>query len=257
MRDFGTGFRCVFLCIAVLAGALGRAHAQGGPPMITDDPGTPGDGHWEINLAWTDTRAPGSTELGLPFLDANYGVGDRLQLNYQGSWNVLRESGEPAVAGLSDSAVAVKWRFYDAGEQGWQASLFPRVTFLTPGSHSDRRGLADPHTTFLLPFEVLKDLGFLSVDADFGRMFSAAREDEGWMGGLCVGREIAKGFELDAEVHATTTERVNRSEITANLGARIDLSAHTTLLLALGRDLRDTIAPRSSLLTYAGIQLRW
>jgi hypothetical protein len=27
------------------------AFAQGGPPMVTDDPGTPGDGHWEINIA--------------------------------------------------------------------------------------------------------------------------------------------------------------------------------------------------------------
>lgn len=27
--------------------------AQGGPPLITDDPGTPGNGKWEINVAFT------------------------------------------------------------------------------------------------------------------------------------------------------------------------------------------------------------
>src|SRR6266849_7689835 len=27
------------------------AFAQGGPPMLTDDPGTPGNRHWEINTA--------------------------------------------------------------------------------------------------------------------------------------------------------------------------------------------------------------
>ena len=27
-------------------------HAQGGPPFITDDPGTPGNQHWEVNLGW-------------------------------------------------------------------------------------------------------------------------------------------------------------------------------------------------------------
>jgi len=26
--------------------------AQGGPPMLTDDPGTPGSGAWEINFAY-------------------------------------------------------------------------------------------------------------------------------------------------------------------------------------------------------------
>ena len=31
--------------------ALNIARGQGGPPMITDDPGTPGDGKFEINLA--------------------------------------------------------------------------------------------------------------------------------------------------------------------------------------------------------------
>ena len=25
--------------------------AQGGPPLVTDDPGTPGNGNWEINAA--------------------------------------------------------------------------------------------------------------------------------------------------------------------------------------------------------------
>src|SRR5207248_738988 len=28
-----------------------RAFAQGGPPLITDDPDTPGPGYWEINVA--------------------------------------------------------------------------------------------------------------------------------------------------------------------------------------------------------------
>jgi hypothetical protein len=113
------------LCLALaafLATAV-RMLAQGGPPMITDDPGTPGNGHWEINLAWTDQRTPGSTLFGLPLLDANYGVGDRIQLNYQGSWNVLRNAGEDTESGMSDSQLAVKWRYYDAGDTGLQLSM--------------------------------------------------------------------------------------------------------------------------------------
>ena len=46
-------FFCVFLPLRVLA--------QGGPPLITDDPGTPGDGHWEINIAeQSETTGTGS-----------------------------------------------------------------------------------------------------------------------------------------------------------------------------------------------------
>jgi len=234
---------------------LARAHAQGGPPMITDDPGTPGNNNWEINLAWTDTRTPGSTEFGLPLLDANYGVGDRLQINYQASWNVLRDD-ESSASGYSDSQLALKWRFYDAGEHGLQLSMYPRVTFLNPDSASGRRDLADPNTTLLLPFEVQQDFDLLSVDVDFGHTFCSHAVDRGWTGGLCVGREVVKGFELDAEWHTTTDEKAGRSEQIVNFGSRYDFSKHATLLLAVGRDLSNTLGPKVSLLTYLGIQLR-
>ena len=256
MRVPGGGLRAIVYAALLLAAGLARAHAQGGPPMITDDPGTPGDRHWEFNLVSTSVRTPGVTELGLPLLDMSYGIGDRLQLNYQGSWNVLRTDGQPVVSGMSDSQLAVKWRFYDAGEQGWQASTFPRITFLTPGTHSDRRGLASAHPEFLLPFEVRKDLGPFSIDADFGHIFSRTRDEEGWIGGVCIGRQISKGVELDGEVHVIATESADRSEWIGNLGARVDLSPQATLMLAIGRDLRNTMGPRASVLTYAGIQLR-
>lgn len=224
--------------------------------MVTDDPGTPGNGHWEINVAWTDQQSPGSTLLGLPLLDANYGVGERVQLNYQASWNVLNNAGQASESGMSDSQVAVKWRFYDAGDSGLQLSMYPRFTFVDPGSDSDRRGTADPSSTFLLPFEVRRNFGVLSVNMDFGHTFSAAEDDRGWMGGLCVGREVTKGWELDAEVHLTSSDGLERTEAVLNLGSRYDFSEHATLLLALGRDAHNSLGPRISLLTYVGIQVR-
>ena len=189
-------------------------------------------------------------------MDANYGVGDRIQLNYQASWNILRDADEPAESGMSDSQIAVKWRFYDAGETGLQVSMYPRITFLDPDSDSDRRGTADPSTTFLLPFEVRRDFGAVSLNADFGHVFSAAAQDRGWMGGLCVGREVSKGWELDAEVHMESSDRLERNEAVINVGTRYDFSGHATLLLAVGRDAHNSLGPRVSLLTFAGIQIR-
>ena len=168
--------------------------AQGGPPMITDDPGTPGNGHWEINTAWTDQRTPGSTLVGLPLLDANYGLGATLQLNYQASWNVLRNSGFPTESGMSDSELAVKWRFYDAGDKGLQVSMYPRISFLNPDTDSDRRGTADADATFLMPFEVRRDFGAIAVNADFGHTFSDDHGLRGWTGGVCLGHNLTKGW---------------------------------------------------------------
>jgi hypothetical protein len=224
--------------------------------MITDDPGTPGNGHWEVNTAWTDQRSPGSTLIGVPLLDANYGVGDTLQLNYQASWNVVRGAGNSDKSGFSDSQVALKWRFVDEGESGLQVSTYPRFTFVNPGSDADRRGVTDSDPSFLLPFEVLRNFGPISVNADFGYAYSSDENLRGWTGGVCLGREVTKGWELDAEVHASSSDSVDRTEAIVNLGTRVDLARNATLLLAIGRDLHNSLGPKVSLLTYVGIQVR-
>ncbi|HEV7490736.1 MAG TPA: hypothetical protein VGO25_08015, partial [Rhodanobacteraceae bacterium] len=95
-------------------GAFGArdVFAEGGPPLLTDDPGTPGDGNWEINLAWTSERTSDSKQDELPLADINYGAGDRVQLNFQLPW--VSES-SPGNAGFGNAQVGVKWRFFDQG----------------------------------------------------------------------------------------------------------------------------------------------
>src|ERR1019366_112961 len=63
--------------------ATGRAPAQGGPPLVTDDPGTPGRGNWEVNVAATLDRTSLASSWGTPLVDANYGWGERVQLKLE------------------------------------------------------------------------------------------------------------------------------------------------------------------------------
>jgi hypothetical protein len=42
------GIRFVALVLPALLAIA--THAQGGPPFITDDPGTPGNHHWKIHF---------------------------------------------------------------------------------------------------------------------------------------------------------------------------------------------------------------
>lgn len=255
MTSFGSSrLRSIGALSAFAIAGLCRLAAQGGPPMITDDPGTPGDKKWEINLGWTEQRTPGQTEVGLPQLDANYGLGDRIELNYVTNWEI-NQAPSGSQSGWDDSLLGVKWRFYDAGEHGWQASVFPQCTFPTPGTHSDKRGVADDSTSLLAPFEMAKDFDDLSVGFDCGHLFSSKSSENGWMGGIVVGREIVKGWELDAETHLNASERLGRAECILNFGSRIDLTEHVTLMLALGRDVSNDLGPRLSLMSYLGLQL--
>jgi hypothetical protein len=66
--------RLLSAVVSVLAALLlvpDAARAQGGPPYLTTDPGTPGNGNWEINLATMLTKEPGSTSTQLPLLEGH------------------------------------------------------------------------------------------------------------------------------------------------------------------------------------------
>jgi hypothetical protein len=230
--------------------------------MLTDDPGTPGPGRWELNFSSIVQRTAGETELDLPFLDLNYGVGQTGQVTWQIPWVTDRPSNRPDGEGLGASLVGFKWRFCDEGDKGWQMSTFPQVTFLNPGSGSGRRGLAAEDPGLLLPLEAARDFGPVSANLEAGAVLGPqGRSDElgtggGWVAGLALGREVRSGVEFDAELHTQTGPDCSRAEWIANFGARIDTSRNTTLLLSIGRDVRNTLSSRVSLLAYVGLQVR-
>ncbi len=90
--------------------------------MFTDDPGTPGNGRFELNLGGTfkgDSRQQSWT---LPTFDLNYGVGPSIQLNLATSFVLQKDSRGGPVGGLGAASAAVKWRFLD---QGRMAIPFP------------------------------------------------------------------------------------------------------------------------------------
>src|SRR5476649_741466 len=97
---------------SLLAGS-GSALAQGGPPLVTDDPDTPGNGRWEINLATIATHTAGRWSVAAPDADINFGCGDAVQLTAEIPWTLVTESGCGWDAGLGSAQLGVKWRFLD------------------------------------------------------------------------------------------------------------------------------------------------
>ncbi|HMG06747.1 MAG TPA: hypothetical protein VK581_14915, partial [Chthoniobacterales bacterium] len=91
---------------AICAFDTHQARAQGGPPMITDDPGTPGNRKWEINLAVTFEHRPNETSFDVPGIDLNYGVGENIQLTLQGGPVLLKRSDRGVIGGLGGTEAA-------------------------------------------------------------------------------------------------------------------------------------------------------
>jgi hypothetical protein len=241
--------RKTFLFFLALAG---RAFAQGGPPMITDDPGTPGNRKWEINLAVIAEHRPNERSFDSPGIDLNYGVGENIQLTLQGGPALLKRSGHGLIGGLGGTEAAVKWRFLDEEKSGFEVSMFPRVIFNVTQS-SVRRGLAEDGTRFQIPFQAAKRFGRFHGDAEFGPLASTVGRGE-WLYGIVGGFEVAKTAMLMAELHGTSRTNFTRDVLTANVGLRYEFSETRILITSLGHELRD---PDQSLalIGYLGVQL--
>jgi len=238
--------------VAWLALAVPAAWAQGGPPMLTDDPGTPGDGKWEINIAATYEHAGDATTYRLPLIDMNYGVGERVQLKFEMPWVVEHVRGEPTQSGAGNSSAGVKWRFFDAGDDGWKVSMYPQVQSRFPLNGSP---VADSGVSYLLPLEFEHKLGDWGVNFDVGRWLRPAGQQDAWIGGIALGREVGENLELVGEVHDEAEVHSGRSEVTLNFGARWKWSERFTLLASAGTDLHNGLEDSSSLLAYLGLQI--
>ena len=225
--------------------------AQAGPPMVTDDPGTPGDGHIEINFAALATRTSDGSTYELPLIDVNYGLGDRLQLKLETPYEIDTHDGRHG--GVGSGLLGVKWRFLDNGEDGWNVSTYPQIGFNYPGISSTRNGLAERGVSYLLPIEAQRNFGKFEFGIDGGRWFRA--DGDSWIGGIAVGTQVTGGWEAMAEVHDERRVDAARDELLVNVGSRVKLSEHFNLLVSAGRDVHNTIDRPADLLLYIGLQL--
>jgi hypothetical protein len=220
--------------------------------MITDDPGTPGNGHWENNLAISFEHRPNEWSIDAPAIDLNYGWGEHIQLTLQGGPVLLKRSGHGLIGGLGGTEAAVKWRFLDEEKSGFDASMFPRVIFNITQS-SVRRGLAEDGTRFQIPFQVAKTFGRFHADAECGPLASTVGRSE-WIYGIVGGVELAKTTMLMAELHGTSRMNFTRDVLTVNFGLRHQLTDARILIASIGHELRDPDQARS-FIGYLGVQL--
>ena len=220
--------------------------------MITDDPGTPGPGKWENNIAIAFEHRPHETAYDLPVIDLNYGVGEHIQLTLQGGPVLLKRSGHGLIGGLGGTEAAVKWRFLDEEKSGFDASMFPRVISNITQS-SVRRGLAEDGTRFQIPFQIAKTFGRFHADAECGPLANTIGRSE-WIYGIVGGVELAKTTMLMTELHGTSRMNFTRDILTVNVGLRRQLTEARILIASIGHELRDPDHARS-FIGYLGVQL--
>jgi hypothetical protein len=239
--------------IAALLCAPIAARAQAGPPFITNDPGTPGNANWEINIAAAQSISRDIAAYQVPQIDLNFGIGDRVQLTYEIPYVVQTADGQPRQSGWSNAFPGIKWRFFDQGEGGWQLSMFPQMEANAPSS-AQQKGIAAPGSRFLLPFEVTKRLGPIDVDFEAGYYFPKHGVSERIFG-LVAGRSMTERLDLGVEVYNDRAIGAPPNQTTLDFGGRYKLSRGFIALFMAGRSVSGTANGQPEFMGYIGIQI--
>src|SRR5579871_2024834 len=190
-----------FLSLALTAVALfsRAAMAQGGPPFISDDPDTPGNHHWEVNLGFLGERNPAGGAYQVPDIDINFGLGNPIQLKFELPLAVTESRGPAGHvdAGLGNSLLGVKYRFYahhtkhekeeapEERESNFALSVYPQVALNNP-TNSVARQIVDPGPEALLPMEAKAILGPIRVSGEVGYWLTKGTVPNSWIHGAVV-----------------------------------------------------------------------
>lgn len=243
--------RALLFAALALLGAL--AHAQGGPPLQTDDTGTPGNNNWEINVGLTTDRRSTDREFEAPLLDINYGIGERLQLKFEIPWLVKGNDAERTRSGLGNSLIGMRWRFYENKKHDFALSTYPQFEFNNP-NNSVERDIAERGRKLLIPLEITKRVGPVNVNGEIGYRFTQFGPYE-WLGGIAVGRQVNKRLELLAEVYSIGPVGGARNH-TFDGGGRYKIGGPLVLLFMAGRSFLGPESGEPQLIGYFGVQFQ-
>lgn len=224
------------VCSFFIAGILFNS-AWAGPPFNTDDPEPVEYKHWEINYAVTDTLTQGSTSVGLPSIDINYGIAPDIQLHAQPRYS-YEGTATNKHFGIDDTEVGVKYRFLsvEQGDSTFMAGVYPM--FQLPTGDTKLGPDRGKHQSFLplwLQYDYKKWTAYggagYRINPGYGNKNSA------FLGGAAL-YQFSPSFQFGGEVfHKTPDVAEGKSTSGINLGGSYNLAHDYNLLFSAGRGL--------------------
>ena len=243
--------RWIALVLTAFAALPQVALAQAGPPLITNDTGSPGNGHWEINLAATGDHTGGAWNVIAPDADINYGLGERIQLTLHPAWAHRSAPGSGLASGIGGTEFAMRWRFLDEDKAGVSMAIQPH--WILPGPPAARRKDLSPATQeIVLPLQTVKTFGKTALGVEVARHV-VDKGDDAWQVGMFWARPCPHDWQCLAEVNSSRDDHGTTQTI-VNLGTRHPINEHLVFLASLGRQLSGE-RPRSSPVFYLGVQV--
>ncbi len=237
----------MFICI-VFETSLSSLNA-GGPPLITDDTGTPGHNKWEINLAYTRTNTihEKTTDFAI---DANYGLGERTQLTLMIPYAYIDNDEDGKDSHIGDIQLATKYRFLDETDWLFSVSVTPTISLPTDRHRSK--------PDFFLPLEFDRNIKNLYLGSQVGYII---HQEKG------VNNELFYGFfgeypvseKIDAvgEVSGFFVNHEKANSPQFNTGLRYRFSDFLSVMGSAGTSFEGRNSGEPDFLGYMGIRFNF
>lgn len=213
--------------------------------MLTTDPGTPGNNHWEINTSLNFHFAVLSG-IQLPATEIVYGIGSHFQLSTQLPMPNL-DLNKSHFTALSQPQAGMKYRILDEEENFVSLSVYPQI-ILPIKRRQDLQ--------VFLPFEFEKTIGSFCIGEEFG--YFVLNNPNVFFNGTLIGFRFENNIELMGEFYVTAV--LNTPHSTSgllNIGMRKELNnKHVVMMAQVGTELLTPLnEDRQSLVGLLGIQI--
>ncbi|MBC7661576.1 MAG: hypothetical protein H7249_17910 [Chitinophagaceae bacterium] len=226
------------------------------PPLIIDDPGTPGCNRFEINVTFDGDYTKGEKHFEAPLLDLNYGIGDNVQLKFEVP--ELLDKAETAHSLVGDPKLGIKYMFFQDESREMQAAFYPQIETRTVKSE---RG-----SEITLPILFTEEIGKVErgpvvFNINIGYKFGNHRVERDRVAfatavGVPLTHSIASMTEIVINDALNQFQDERREEtIIVNTGLRLDLSSLFALYGSVGASLL-TSDKKQHQYALAGIQIK-
>lgn len=215
--------------------------------MITDDPGTPDKGNWEINFSVNSYLQKHEKEFETPLLDINFGFNERTQLKMEFSYLFVQTVPGKFQGRFGDLTVGIKYRFLDEDKSGIAISIYPQITVATQ---------LDVKNEYLFPLQFEKSFGKVIIGLD--ARYSYISGDEGFIqNGLLFGFDFWERLVVMGEfVYWANVQKYSGIESVVNLGMKYHINDLLTFMISMGSSL---FSPSDDLITsfisFVGFQI--
>ena len=220
--------------------------AGGGPPMITDDPGTPETGCWEINISFNTELKAHEKEMETPLLDMNYGLNQRTQLRLEVPYLFTKEGEEGWHGRFGHVSPGIKYRFLDEKDAGVSMSLYPQMAISTE---------EDVKNEYIFPVEIETHIMGITAGTDLRYVYING-EDDILQHGLLIGYTASEGLDLMGEfVYEINAENFDSANGVLNFGMKYELNSLIVFMASAGTGIFQSGCEHTDFISFLGFQL--